>query len=244
MNLHESDRDVYSWQLDVPGMGATGQAKLRSATALVSRVGGLGGPLAFSLAAAGFGKIILAHAGSLRPDDLNRQILMTHGGLGKPRAEQAAETLRRFNPGVEVDAVAENIDRDNVKELVGRADIVFDAAPLFEERFLMNREAVRQGKPLVDAAMFCMEGRVLTVVPGKTACLACLYPEVPPEWRRRFPVIGAVAAMIANLAAIEGIKLVAGLPGSRAGELIHVDAGSMEMRRIRIARRPDCGVCG
>ena len=81
--------DYYTWQEDVPGFGEAAQEKLRQCTAMVSRVGGLGGPLALSLAAAGVGRIILAHGGELRPDDLNRQILMTHAGLGELRHVQA-----------------------------------------------------------------------------------------------------------------------------------------------------------
>ena len=242
--LSDSDRSIYEWQLDVPGMGEAGQAKLRQTTALVSRVGGLGGPLAFSLAAAGFGKIILAHGGNLRADDLNRQILMTSEGLGKPRAETAAETLRRFNPAVEVQAVAENICEQNAENLVGQADIVFDCAPLFEERFLMNRECVRQGKPLVDSAMYSLEGQVIPVVPGKTPCLSCIYPEIPPGWKRRFPVIGAVSAMIANIGALEGIKLITGVGQSSAGHMIHLDTATMTMQKIKISHRSDCHVCG
>ena len=136
--LSDRDREIYEWQLDVPGLGEQGQSKLRNTTALVSRIGGLGGPLAFSLAAAGIGKLILVHGGDLRPDDLNRQILMRHEYLGKARVDAAAETLKAFNPHIEVETAAENFNEDNAAGLVGRADIVFDAAPLFEERFLLN----------------------------------------------------------------------------------------------------------
>ena len=206
MALDYRDRAFYEWQLNVPGFGEAGQEILRNSTALVSRVGGLGGPLAFELAAAGFGKIILAHGGDLKPSDLNRQILMRHEGLGKPRVDSAAETLRCFNPFVAVETVPENICEANAAALVSRADIVFDCAPLFEERFLMNRECVRQNKPLIDSAMFSMEGQVVTIIPGKTPCLSCLYPEVPPYWRRQFPVIGAVSALIANIGVLKGLR--------------------------------------
>ena len=87
----------------VPGRCEEGQEKLRDTTVLVSRIGGLGGPVAFSLAAAGIGKLILVHAGNLRKDDLNRQILMRWEGLGKPRVQSAAETLSAFNPGIEIE---------------------------------------------------------------------------------------------------------------------------------------------
>ena len=242
--LTDEERATYAWQLSVPGFGEAGQEKLKGATALVSRCGGLGGPLAYSLTAAGFGKLIIAHGGDLKPSDLNRQITMTHDWLGRPRAEIAAQRLREMNPRLEVEAVSSNITEENAAALVGKADIVFDCAPLFAERFLMNRECVRQGKPMVEAAMYCMEGQVTTILPGRTPCLACLYPEDPPRWRREFPVFGAVSSMAAQIAAAEGIKLIAGLGEPLAGVLLYYDAAAMTFQRIPIARRPDCPVCG
>jgi molybdopterin/thiamine biosynthesis adenylyltransferase len=242
--LSARDRAFYEWQLDVPGFGEAGQLALRQTTALVSRAGGLGGPLAFQLAAAGFGRIIIAHGGDLKPSDLNRQVLMRHDHLGSPRVGCIVETLAAFNPHVAVEAVPSNINEDNAAELVGRADIVFDCAPLFEERFLMNRECIGQGKLLVDAAMYSMEGQVIPIVPGRTACLACVYPEVPPHWRRRFPVIGAVSALVANIAVIEGIKLLTDLPGAHPGTMIYIDTTTMQMNHIHIGPRAGCAVCG
>lgn len=236
--------ETYAWQLDIPGFGESGQAKLSEATALVSRIGGLGGPLAMSLAAAGFGKIILAHAGNLREDDLNRQTLMAREWIGKSRAECAAETLRRFNPTIEIEAVAENITEENAAHLVSKADIVFGCAPLFEERFLMNRECIRQNKLLIDSAMYAMEGRVISVIPGETPCLACVYPEVPPHWKRRFPVIGAVSALTAQIGALEGIKLLTGIGRVAKGEIICIDTAVMRLEKIKLApRRSDCKIC-
>ena len=242
--LTELDRAIYEWQLDVPGFGEKGQRILRNSTALVSRCGGLGGPICQSLAAAGFGKIIIAHAGNLRLDDLNRQILMRHDDVGKPRAASAKATLEAFNPNVEVEAIDENITEANAADLVSKADIVFGAAPLFEERFLMNRECVRQGKPLVDSAMYNLEGRIIPIVPGESACLACLYPEIPPNWKRRFPVIGAVSALAAQIGVMEGIKLLAGLGTANANKMIYFDSASMRFQTIALKRNPECEVCG
>lgn len=241
--LTESDRQTYAWQLDIPGFGEPAQEKLKNTTALVSRVGGLGGPLALQLAAAGVGKIILAHGGDLRADDLNRQVLMSHEHIGRSRAACAAETLRRFKPEIEIEAVPENISAQNAAGLVARADIVFDCAPLFEERFLMNQECVAQGKPLIDSAMFNFDGLVVPIVPGKTACLACLYPEVPEHWKRRFPVLGAVSALTANIAALEGIKLITGVAEPALGKMILIDARSMRLDQIAIRRRGGCPAC-
>ncbi len=108
----------------------------------------------------------------------------------------------------------------------------------------MNRECVRQGKPLIDAAMFDLEGQLTTIIPGETPCLACLYPELPPGWKREFPVIGAVSATVANLAALEGIKLIAGFGELLTGKMLFYDARTMTFRKITLQRNPQCAVCG
>ena len=242
--LTKEERATYEWQISVPDFGEEGQAKLKGAAALVSRVGGLGGPLAQQLAAAGFGKVILAHGGNLKHSDLNRQILMTYDWLGKPRVESAVRRLKELNPRMEVEGVPSNVDEDNVALLVSKADVVFDCAPLFTERFLINRECIRQGKPLIDCAMFSLEGQIMTIIPGQTACLACLYPETPPAWKRQFPVFGAVSGMAACIGAMEGIKLIAGMGPSLAGKLLYYDLGDMSFRTVPIQRRADCPICG
>ena len=241
--LTEEDRAIYEWQLDVPGFGEEGQEKLRDATALVSRIGGLGGPIAFALAAAGIGKLILVHAGNLRKDDLNRQILMQWEGLGKPRVESAAKTIATFNPKVEVEIHNENFSETNAATLVSKADVVFSSAPLFEERFLMNRECVRQNKPMVDCAMYSLEGHFMAIVPGQTPCLACLFPETPPHWKRRFPVFGAVSALVANIGVMEGLKMIAGFGSASQGKMMLIDADRLSIRKIDVKRRIDCLVC-
>ena len=242
--LNPDERQRYEWQMWTRDFGAEGQRKLKGATALVSRIGGVGGTAALQLAAAGVGKLVLAHAGNVRLNDLNRQLLMTTDSVGKPRIESAARRLRELNPHVEIETLGENINESNVAGLVGRCDVIISAAPLFAERLLMNREAVRQRKPLVDCAMYDLEGRMTTIVPGRSPCLACLYPEPPPNWKREFPVFSAVASTVGSLAAAEAIKLVAGLGEPLAGRLLVFDLRDMSFRTIAILRRSDCAVCG
>lgn len=242
--LSEEEHEIYAWQLDVSGFGEAGQAKLKASTALISRIGGLGGPVALELAAAGIGGLILAHGGSLKPSDLNRQILMSQDRLGESRVKQAAERLLALNPRLKITCVPENINENNAAALVAQADIVFDCAPLFEERFLMNRECVRQSKPLIDAGMYGLQGQVTTILPGRTACLRCIYPEAPEIWRRRFPVFGAVSALAGCIAAVEGIKLLAGMDVALAGKILFFDTQVMSFRKIPTEKKKDCVVCG
>ena len=242
--LTDEERETYQWQMWVRNFGEAGQTRLKGATALVSRTGGLGGVVAQQLAAAGVGRLILAHGGDLKATDLHRQILMTHDWIGKPRVECAKRSLLELNPRNHVDAVNENINDANAGELIAKADIVFDCAPLFAERFAMNRACVRLGKPMVDAAMFSMEGQVTAIVPGKTACLACIYPEEPTQWKRQFPVFGAVSATAGAIAAMEGIKLLAGMKPSLVGRLLYFDLEAGSFQRVPTVRREGCAVCG
>jgi molybdopterin/thiamine biosynthesis adenylyltransferase len=242
--LTDAERAVYEWQLWVPGFGETGQQRLKGASVLVTRCGGVGGVAAYELAAAGVGRLVLAHAGELRANDLNRQLLMSHDGIGRPRVEQAARRLRELSPFVEVEAVAENVTAENVERLVGRADLVMSCAPRFPERLLLNRAAVAQGKPLVDCAMYELEMQLTTLVPGRTPCLACLYPEEPPGWRREFPVFGAVSGAVACLGAMEAIKVLAGLGEPLLGQMLIADLRDMTFRKVAVTRRPGCPVCG
>ncbi len=243
--LTAEEKAIYEWQIWVQDFGEAGQMRLKSATALVSRIGGLGGPVALELAAAGIGKLILAHAGNLKPSDLNRQILMDHAGLGKPRTETAKRRLLALNPRLEIEAIPENINEKNAEEIVGKADIVFDCAPLFEERFLMNLACVRQRKPLIECAMYGLEGQVATIIPGETACLRCIYPETPTGWKREFPVFGAVSCVAGCFGVMEGIKLISGMEApALKGKIFYYDMRSMTTRTVETVRREDCTVCG
>ena len=141
-SLTDAERARYEWQMWTPDVGEEGQRKLKAASVLVSRIGGVGGTVAYYLAAAGVGKLVLAHAGNVKPSDLNRQLLMTTDWLGKPRVESAQRRLQELNPHVEIVAIRENVSDANSTAMVKQADIVVDAAPLFSERFAMNRAAV------------------------------------------------------------------------------------------------------
>ncbi|MEX0642309.1 MAG: HesA/MoeB/ThiF family protein [Pirellulales bacterium] len=242
--LSPDERSRYEWQLWIRGFGEVGQRRLKGATVFISRIGGVGGTVAMQLAAAGIGRLILAHAGDLRLNDLNRQLLMATDRIGRPRIESALRRLQDLNPHVAVETIGENVSGTNVKRLVGSADLIVSAAPLFEERLQMNREAVRRGVPLVDCAMYELEVRLTTILPGRTPCLSCLYPEPPPTWKREFPVIAPVSSTIGSLGAMEVIKLVAGLGELPSGHVLNFDLRDMTFTKIGVARRADCAVCG
>lgn len=242
--LTDEERAVYEWQIWVPDFGEAGQERLKGSSVLVSRVGGLGSVVAYELAAAGVGKLVLAHAGNVKPSDLNRQLLMTYDWLGKPRVESAQRRLKELNPRLEIVAFGENLSEDNAERIVAEADLIVDCAPLFPERYAMNRQAVLQQKPLVECAMYELEATLTTVLPGQTPCLQCLYPENPPVWKREFPVFGAVSGAVGCLAAMEAIKVLAGFGEPLAGRMLSFDLRDMTFHSRSIQRNPHCSLCG
>ncbi|MBL8809712.1 MAG: HesA/MoeB/ThiF family protein [Planctomycetaceae bacterium] len=242
-SLTELEQKRYEWQMWSPQCGEAGQLRLKNATVLISRVGGVGGSVAMALAAAGVGRLILAHAGPLRLDDLNRQLLMKTDAIGSSRVACAAERLREINPLIDVVEVPENMNSENADRWIAQADLVIDAAPLFEERFAMNAAAVRNRKPLIECAMYDFSARIVAVVPGQTACLRCIYPEQPEHWKRQFPVFAAVSSLAGSLAATEALKLLLGTGSSLAGQILTADLLTMTFRKLPVERSENCPVC-
>lgn len=242
--LSPIELERYRRQIMLSGFGEDAQRRLKSFTALVTGVGGLGGTAALYLAVAGIGKLILVRGGELRRDDMNRQILMTDDHIGQPRVMKAKETIQAINPDVEVEAVYEYVTPENVDRLVENCDIALDCAHNFTERDLLNAACVRWRKPMVEAAMDSMEAYLTTIVPGQTGCLSCLFPEKPDWDRRGFAVLGAVSGTLACLTALEAIKLITGLERPLLSQLLTMDLGRLEFRKHRVYRDPNCPVCG
>ena len=241
--LTAEEKDVYEWQMWIPDLGEEGQQRLKDASVMVSRVGGVGSVVAYELAAAGIGKLVLAHAGNVKPSDLNRQLLMTHDWIGKPRIESIRRRLLDLNPRLKIVAVAENVSEDNAADLVQQCDLIVDCAPLFPERFAMNRQAILQKKPLVECAMYEMEAHITTVIPGQSPCLQCIFPEDPPTWKRQFPVLGAVSGTVACMGAVEAVKVLAGLGDPLTGRLLRMDLRRMTFQTMNVSRRQCCPIC-
>ena len=242
-DLTEEEKEIYSWQTTVKDFGEEGQKKLKNSSVLISRCGGLGSVVAYELAAAGIGKLILAHGGNVKNSDLNRQLLMTYDWLGKPRIESVEKRLKELNPRLKIVAVNSNITEQNAVELVSQADLIVDCAPLFNERFLMNKEAVNQNKPMIECAMFELQAQITSIIPGKTPCLSCIYPEDPPEWKRRFPVFGAVSGTVGCMAAMEAIKVIAGFGKTLESTMLSFDLRNMCFTKYPIVRTANCKVC-
>jgi len=241
--LTREERERYDRQILIYGFGEEGQEKLKNARVFIAGAGGLGSPAAVYLAAAGIGTLRIVDHDTVDLSNLNRQILHWDENIGGPKAESAGAKLRRLNPDIAVEAVAETITADNAAELIGDCDLIVDAMDNLPTRYLLNKTAIEKNIPFFHGAVYGFEGRAMTVIPGKSACLNCLYhgAEIPQE---KFPVVGVAPAVIGCIQATEVIKYITGLGDLLTGRLLNYDGLRMTFSEFTVTRDPDCTHCG
>ncbi len=242
-DLTPEEWERYARQIGTGVLTREGQLRLKNSAALVTRVGGMGGPASLCLAMAGVGRVVIAHGGSLISADLNRQVLGSEALIGQPRATHFAEHLRSMNRFVTIEAVDHEPSAEEALELARRVDVILSCPPGFEERLRLNRAAVQTGTPLIDAAQWGMSGTLIVVDPGRTACLECLYPE-PPPFEEMFPVVGAISSAIGALAALEAIKILSKSGQPMFGKMWLIDSFAARSSVVELQRRADCPCCG
>jgi molybdopterin/thiamine biosynthesis adenylyltransferase len=243
MNLSSRELERYRRQIGPGVLSEAAQLRLKESTAMVTRVGGMGGPAALMLTMAGIGRVIIAHGGELISPDLNRQVLGTEEDLGLPRIQGFARRLRAANRFVDIQAIDHEPDDAEAVALARKCNVLLSCPPTFDERLRLNRAAVEAGIPLVDAAQWGMTGTLIVVRPGETACLACIYPETPP-FEESFPVIGAISSAIGSLAALEAIKIISLTGQPLWGKMLIFDGYGGAVNTIELSRRESCPVCG
>lgn len=242
MELTQTELERYSRQIRIPELGVEGQNKLKNSKVMVAGVGGLGGIASMYLAAAGVGYIRLVDDGLLELSNLNRQLPYVEKDLGRPKVEAAAERLRSLNSDVTVEAIREKIVEDTVDRLVRDVDVVVDGLDNFAARLLLNDKCVEYGIPFVHGAVMSFEGRLMTILPGKSPCLRCIVPE-PPQITEVIPVIGPVPGVIGSLEALETIKLLTGVGSPLIGKILIFSGLDMEFMKVHVAKSPGCPVC-
>lgn len=217
-------------------------------TALVVGAGGLGGPALLVLGAAGPGRIVLVDCAAVATSNLNRQPLFGEADVGARKAEAAARQLSRLFPAVAVEALDVRFSPENAVELCARADVVVDGSDNFATKFLANDAAVAAGRPLVHGGVLRYTAQILTVVPGVSGCVRCLFEEPPPVGAvpscAEAGVLGALAGFAGSLLGAEAVRLLLGERGAHVGRLLVYEARAARARAVPLRRRPLCPTCG
>jgi len=234
----------YARQLALPEIGAAGQKRLSAGRVLLIGVGGLGSPAGYYLAAAGIGTLGLADGDTLELSNLQRQIAHTTADLGRPKVESAARAFAALNPEVRINAHRLRLTAENAPGLFKEYDFVIDATDNFESKFMIAGLCHAAGKPYAHGGILKFIGQALTVIPGQTACLRCVFEELPPvnKGAPQGP-LGVVPGVIGTIQATEAIKYLLGLGELLTDRLLTYDALRLAFRAVRINRNPACPLC-
>jgi molybdopterin-synthase adenylyltransferase len=238
----------YSRHILLPEIGVEGQEKLRAARALVIGAGGLGSPIALYLAAAGVGTLTLCDDDKVDLTNLQRQIVHRTEAIGRAKVESARDTLASVNPETKVEMIHARVADDQLDRLVANADVVIDGCDNFATRHAVNRACVKHRKPLVSGAGVRFDGQVsvFDMRDADAPCYACLFPEDAESEEMRCAVMGVFAPLtgiVGCMQAAEALKVLTGTGTTLKGQLLLIDALTMDIRAIRLKKDPGCAVC-
>ena len=243
--------DRYSRQVLFAPVGPGGQQRLLSAHVAIVGVGATGAAVAGLLARAGVGRLTLVDRDFVEPSNLQRQVLFDEqdARAALPKAEAARRQIARFNSDIHVEAQIADLVPGNIHVLLDGSALVLDATDNFETRYLLNDYAVEQGKPWIYAGAVGAYAVSMNILPGETACLACLFP-VPPtgpvETCDTAGILGMAVNLAASIQAAEALKYLTGAHAAMRRTLLSHDLWTNERSELSAAREPrrDCSVCG
>src|ERR1700681_4678939 len=242
-----ADREPYSRQILFHGIGEEGQRKLLGSHVAIVGCGALGSFQAEALARAGVGRLTIVDRDYVEPSNLQRQWLFeeSDAAAALPQAIAAERSLARVNSGVRLPGVVADLSPANIHELLDEAELILDGTDNFETRYLINDYCVSRQSPWIYGAAVGSYGVTMPVLPGRSACFRCVYPEAPGGSQptcETAGVLNSVTAMIAALQVADALKLLC--TGSLEPRLTTLDVWTGAMRRIELpARDPDCPAC-
>jgi len=248
--MNAAGQERYSRQILFAGIGERGQESLGRARAAIVGCGALGSFHAAALARAGVGTIAILDRDYVEPSNLQRQWLFEEADAAAalPKAVAAERRIAAINSGVRVRGIVTDLTASNIAELLGDADLILDGTDNFETRYLINDFAVSRGTPWIYGAAVGSYGLTMPVVPGRTACLRCVYPDPPSGIQptcETAGVLNAVVAAVASLQVAEALKILSGNRDLVHGGITTIDLWEGRIRQIEgRPADPACPCCG
>jgi adenylyltransferase/sulfurtransferase len=240
----------YSRQLLFSGIGTEGQAKLAAARVAILGCGATGSALASLLARAGVGTLRLIDRDYVEESNLQRQVLFDEGDAAEslPKAIAAARKIAQFNSVIAVEPLVADLIPENIQDLLSGCGLILDGTDNFETRYLINDFAVSASLPWIYAAAVGSYGVTMNVLPGETACLACLFPDSPRgtlETCETSGILNSAVNLVASIAATETLKLLVGARERLRRTLLSWDVWRNESAEVKAdAPRTGCRACG
>jgi adenylyltransferase/sulfurtransferase len=247
MSLTEEELVRYSRQIVMREIGLEGQRKIKDARVCITGVGGLGGISALQLTAMGVGYLRIVDHDTVDLTNLHRQFLYDVNSLDHPKVEIAKEKLRALNPNVEIEPIPLTIDSHTAKQVVDGVDVVVDGLDRLAPRYALNEACQSLKVPYIFGTAIQLLGYTSTIIPGKTACLECIFGRVPDEGLPTCETAGVlppVLAVIASIQTREAVNLILGREPCLANKLLLCDLGSVTFETFSVVKNPNCQTCG
>lgn len=247
--MKSGHRDRYSRQILFAGIGEAGQERLLSSHAAIVGCGALGSFHAVALARAGVGRLTIIDRDYVEPSNLQRQWLFEESDAAEalPKAAAAAQRLARINSEIRVTAVVKDLTHSNIADLLLGIDIILDGTDNFETRYLLNDFSISRGIPWIYGAAVGSYGLSMPVIPGRTACLRCVYPQPPSGAQPTCEtegVLNAVTSAVASVQVGDALRILAGDAAGVRPRITTIDVWTGVVRQIdQPAADPSCQTC-
>ncbi len=245
--LTSEEMQRYSRQLMLGEIGFEGMEKLRAAKVCVVGAGGIGNPVTAQLAGMGVGKIRIVDRDVIEVTNLHRQHLYTDDDIGRVKVEAAAERLRKMNPGVEIEPVPTSVTKYTAESIVKGFDVVIDALDSIDARYALNDACLKLNIPLIYAGAIGVTGTVCTILPNKSACVKCRFPELKEDEMPACSTEGvhpSILYLVAGVEVSEAAKIIMGKEPSLVNTIFLMDLEHLTFEKIQIARAEECPACG
>ncbi|MCB1023719.1 MAG: ThiF family adenylyltransferase [Acidobacteria bacterium] len=241
----------YSRQILFSEIGKAGQKKLSEARVLLIGCGALGASHAEMLARAGVGFLRIVDRDFVEFSNLQRQTLYSESDATErlPKVIAAKNRLTEINSEIEIDAIIADVNNSNIENILEDIDLVFDGTDNFQIRYLINDACVKLGKTWIYGAAVSSYGTSMTIIPGRTPCLRCIFEEMPAAGTSpTCDTAGVIQPIISTISAIqvsEGLKILVGKTEKLHGSIVQVDMWENDWRKIKVGKpSEDCKTCG
>lgn len=219
----------------------------RISKVLIVGTGGLGSPIAYALASAGVDMIGLVDFDSVEISNLNRQILHSTSRIGLPKVESAKIFLKKLNPDVEIVTYNTDFDKETALDIISGYDVVVDGVDNLPTRYLLNDACFLAEKPMVEGGVLRFDGLAMTIVPKKSSCYRCIFPEMPSgngQHCSEYGVLGPVPGAIGFIQAAEAYKVLHGIGQPLMNRLLFFEGLDMDFNIVQVDKNNNCPICG
>jgi adenylyltransferase/sulfurtransferase len=246
-DLTSDEIQRYSRQLMLEEIGFEGMERIRNAKVCVVGAGGIGNPVITQLVAMGVGRLRIVDRDVIEITNLHRQHLYTDDDIGRVKVEAAAERLSRINPGVQIEPVPTSVTKFTAESIVKGFDVVIDALDSVDARYALNDACIKHNIPLIYAGALGVTGSVSTILPNRSACLRCMFPELNEEEMPACSTEGvhpSILYLVAGIQVSEAVKLIMGKEPSLVNRLLYIDLNELTFDRVQMFRQEECPSCG